>query len=161
MTMKRLIAILTSVMLTGSLAIGAGNFVPPSDGGADLGTSSLEWNAIYVKSVVSTNVGGTNAAMQAKTLTVGEAATVGTTLGVAGEITAGTTVTMATNVTFYTGILTNRAALVTSTATSNSPIGSVYFSNGGLLFVRVSQGDPDVTNDWSVVDMDNADTPTP
>lgn len=159
--MNKLTGIVMSVMLTASLAIGAGNIVPPSDGGANLGTASLQWGEVQAKSIVSTNIGGSEAALTVSNVTAGGSATVAGTLGVTGVTTVGTKINMSTNVSMFTGILTSRATLVTSTLTTNCAIGSIYFSNGGKVFLRVGNSNPDATNDWYIVDTDNSDESSP
>lgn len=123
--MKRALSISLIVGMTAVLAIAAGNVVPPSDGGADLGTASLKWGSVYANRIGSDELG------------------------------------LSTNVSLFTGILTSRASLVTSTLTTNCGIGSVYFSNGGKIFLRVGNSNPDATNDWYIVDTDNSDESSP
>jgi len=92
--MKKLILGFVGCAIVATLAMGAGNVVPPSSGGADLGTTTLPWKAIYVTTANISNqvVNGTFTADEidsttATALLIGKATATSLTLGASDIIT--------------------------------------------------------------------------
>lgn len=78
---------------------------------------------------------------------------------ISGGTLAQTKVTFASsNVVLIAQTIANRAALVTSTVTTNLPVGSIVISSStGKFYHRLTKSSPSVTSDWYTVTSANAE----